>query len=97
MPDIDAEKAVARRLTEHLLAQNLKLRVWDGEEFTTTHPVDQIEVVMADLASTDLDRIYVYSPFDQRLGYVQLVWGNSPEELVQDYSLTLREILGEFA
>lgn len=92
-----AERGICREIFRNLLDAGFAVAVWNGEDYAQA-PTLSRDKLLAALAQTDGDDIEVYS-FDKQAktvesaGYVTLVWGNDPCELIADYSTNLEEIL----
>ena len=100
--ELDAERNAARKVIKALLNAGYTVGINDGEETTIKRSTDKTALYAA-LWTTDEDYIYAYNaeddfpfkgfPKGKRIGWVYLVYGNSPEELVSDYTTNLETIL----
>ena len=81
------EARVARKLVKALLARELSVSVYDGEEWTVKKSRSYRAIVDA-LATTGEDMLRVYAPTADRLGSFVLIYGNDPsgEELIADHT-----------
>lgn len=93
-----AERGIAREIFRNLLGAGYAVSVWNGEDYAQAPTLNR-DKLLAALAQTDGDDIEVYE-FDKKtkrlikiVGYVTLIWGNDPFELIADYSTNLEEIL----
>lgn len=102
---IAAEKTAALAVIKRGLAKNFAVVVSsEGEAHHEGGPTRDLAVITDALAATDVELVAFYQkpPQDPKWsarGSLLLVWGNSPEEVVADYSdnLYIREIVGELA
>lgn len=87
------EHKIAGAVVDALLAAKPfhHIAVWDGEGMAYSHATRDVATIMAALASTDHDRLYVYaSPCNvdteecAALGYVLLIYGNG-QGLISDW------------
>ena len=84
------EALVARALVKRILAAGYEIAVDDNGAIAQERTADETLILNA-LASTGEDYLYLYKPGVHpalRAGWVRLVWGNDPDELVCDYSAT---------
>lgn len=80
------EKAVANKLIKAALAAGYAISVNDGEAWPIKRSVEFKKISDA-LASTDQDTLLIHQgATGGGIGKIWLVWGNSPEELIADYS-----------
>lgn len=76
------EKKIATKLIEALLEAkpDTFLAVHDSEEFTRSLATRDVSQLLADMASTDMDKLYIVTRPElvhtDYLGWVLLVWGN---------------------
>ncbi len=82
---------VLRRLVKDLLAEGYALTVHDGEDETVRDSRDPT-AIMAALRTTDEDYL-IAKRGESQVGWVRLVYGNSPGEVICDYSLSLESAL----
>jgi hypothetical protein len=75
------ERRIASRLIETILKDGLNISVQDGEETTVSRSKDKAAIIAA-LATTDLDRLTVWSGAE-KVGCIWLVWGNE-DDLISD-------------
>ena len=78
------ERTVARKLVKALLAQGYELTVYDGGDDAAIRGSTSFKDVWEALGNTGMDAINVRSECVSA-GSGQVVWGNSPEELISDY------------
>jgi len=78
------ERQVAEKLVNMVLAKGYTISIFDGEEYRVSVCADR-ESILRFLQSTDEERLTIWFQ-GKRLGFVWLVWGNSPDELIADYS-----------
>ncbi|QNJ57435.1 hypothetical protein [Pseudomonas phage Waldo5] len=84
------ERRVLRKLLEAIRGSGYQFRINNGEDFECGHTQDP-QVGIDACMTTDEDHVVVYRirPDDgtlQRIGKFWLVYGNSPEEVIADYS-----------
>lgn len=89
---ISGERDIAHFVINNLIQNGYELRGWNGESGTTwtTNAPAILDYVM------DLDeaRIYVRNKETQEdKGFVFLVFGNSPEDLIADYAARIESLL----
>jgi hypothetical protein len=82
---IAKEKTAAGKVIDRALAKGYLISVNDGEEWVVKKSVKRKEIMDA-LQSTDSDLLKIRKPDGEKVGVIYLVWGNSPEEVVCDYS-----------
>ena len=75
------ERRIATRLIDTILGDDLNISVQDGEETTVSRSKDKAAIIAA-LASTDFDRLTVWSGAE-KVGCIWLVWGNE-DDLISD-------------
>jgi hypothetical protein len=80
-----AELIAAMRYINKALAKGYSISVNDGEEWTVKRSTDA-KVIRAALQSTDSDIIRMRNGAGETIGIIYFVWGNSPDEVVCDYS-----------
>lgn len=88
-----AERAAVRRVVRALLGAGLRISVNDGEAFPVKRSTSEREI-MAGCFSTGMDSLVCRNAEGVYQGSVLLVYGNSPEEVVCDYSVSLEAIVG---
>lgn len=85
------ERKIALAVVNALLSANPMhhIAVHDSEEFATSAASRDVDTIMAEMASTDQDRLFVFDRADmvagQARGWVLLVWGNG-DHLISDWS-----------
>lgn len=81
------EAKVVRNLIDVILGSGYLISVFDGEEFVVKRDSNK-DVILAALASTGEDIIYVRTRQGGRVGHLNLIWGNAEngEEVIADYS-----------
>ena len=83
------ESALANRIVAEILLAGFVISVFDGEAYPVKRSAKHLEIVSA-LGSAEADTLAIHDPLTgRREGSVLLVWGNSADELVCDYSTTL--------
>jgi len=80
-----AEKAVAGKIIDRALAKGYSISVNDGGAWVVKRSTKRKEIYDA-LASTDSDLLKIRDASGKNLGCIYLVWGNAPDELVNDYT-----------
>lgn len=78
------EQAVARRLVRALLAKGFSLTVYNGGDEAEIIRSTVFKDVVDAIGEADQDHIVVSDGLTVA-GSIDLVWGNSPDELVADY------------
>lgn len=89
---ISGERDIARFVINNLIQNGYELRGWDGESGTTwtTNAPAILDYVM----NLDVAHIYVrHKEMWGDNGFVFLVFGNSPQELIADYDLAIETAL----
>lgn len=81
------EKTATGRVIDRALAKGYLISVNDGEEWVVKKSSKRHEIMDA-LQSTDSDTLVIRKADGTRVGFVLLVWGNSPEEVVADFTDT---------
>jgi hypothetical protein len=86
------DKAGVKKVYKALTEAGMSIVVIDGagEEF---HNLTTEEQVISEVMSCD-DGYFVAYHDGERIGFVWFVYGNSPEEVVSDYSVSLDYLLG---
>jgi antitoxin (DNA-binding transcriptional repressor) of toxin-antitoxin stability system len=84
-----SDKAGIRQTIRVLRAAGWELdSVWDGEEsIPVTKEGEAIAAIMA------LDSAHLYVSKDDHEGFVYFVLGNEPDEVINDYTVTLMPVL----
>lgn len=90
---LELELRVLRKMCRSLCAAGYSLSVWDGEEWAIKRST-QPDIVLAELRATDEEQVRVREG-DKVIGTIYLVYGNSPWEVVSDYSTSLESALAE--
>lgn len=88
------ELKAARKIVNRAVNRGFRVSVWDGEAWAIRRCKSPDKLCKA-LASTDSDLLVLHSDDGKPIGSILLVWGNGPEELVCDYTLsaTIEEIV----
>jgi hypothetical protein len=79
------EGRMASALVRCLLAKGCLLSLSDGEEWVVNRSGNK-DKVMSAMFTTDEDKLLARDQNGKKLGFFWLVYGNSGEELVADYS-----------
>lgn len=82
---IRAEGTACAALIDAILAKGAMISVNDGEEWTVKGSTDKGEIIRA-LFTTDGDTIRARDAEKNKLGDFYLIYGNSGEEVIGDYS-----------
>ena len=85
MKTLAKEKAAAGKIIDRALAKGYLVSVNDGEEWVVKKSTKRKQIYDA-LASTDSDLLKIRNAAGESLGSIYLVWGNSAEELCNDYT-----------
>jgi hypothetical protein len=80
-----AEADAATFLIRLALANGYAVSVNDGEEFVIKRSTD-LHTILSAMCSTGVDFLLFRKKDGTKVGWMQLVWGNSAPELVADYS-----------
>jgi hypothetical protein len=80
-----AEANAARFLIRLALANGYAVSVNDGDEFVIKRSTD-LHTILSAMCSTGEDFLLFRKKDGTKVGWMQLVWGNSAPELVADYS-----------
>lgn len=84
LPEID--QRIITAMVDDVLAAGLSITVYDGEDYAIRRSADK-DAILASLAATDGDTLYFF-PKDggQRIGSVNLVYGNEPGVVISDHT-----------
>lgn len=83
----EAERAGLFKVLDHLDDHGWRpIELWDGEEWLTFGPGVTLQAKVKEAAQTDMATLRLRHD-DGRTGSIGLVWGNSPIELIADYTL----------
>ncbi|RUW81543.1 hypothetical protein [Mesorhizobium sp. M2A.F.Ca.ET.067.02.1.1] len=82
---IRAERRIARALVKACLDRGHLISVNDGEDWVVKRSDDKAAIMLA-LFSTDEDAIHLRSPTGDKLGWFQLIYGNSGYDVVSDHA-----------
>lgn len=78
------EAAVVKQIVNRAVVLGFDVEVFDGEEtFPKTHDT---KIIIDNMMNTDEDVIKIYFTDGKCAGAIQFVYGNSPEEVVCDYT-----------
>lgn len=91
----NGEARIVRKLIKAILARNLDVSVFDGEETTLERSVN-MAAILAAMATTDSDTLTIRDESGKRVAWFMLVYGNEPDgsELIADYSVMMAERRG---
>lgn len=84
------ERLIVKQVVADLLKAGYTISVQDGEEITLKQSTDR-KAIMAALATTGEDRLFVYKP-NCKASFVYLIWGNGCD-LIADYGVSLESVL----
>jgi hypothetical protein len=84
------EMQVIRKTVKVLLDAGFALTVYNGEEETVVESTKLTEIASA-LRTTDEDWLYTHK--DGKKSFVRFVYGNDPWEVINDYGMSLDEVL----
>lgn len=86
-PDqFEQEKAGLLKVLQHLDDHGWRpIELWDTEEWLTFGPGVTMQAKVKEAAQTDMATLRLRHD-DGRIGSIGLVWGNSPIELIADYT-----------
>jgi hypothetical protein len=83
----EAERAGLFKVLEHLSGQGWQpIELWDTEEWLVFGDGVPLQAKVKEAAQTDMATLRLRHD-DGRIGSIGLVWGNSPLELIADYTL----------
>lgn len=77
-----AEKKIVRSLANEMLAFGYKVSVWDGEAEIPCATAEGVEKEVFGVDESDIK----FRREDGKRGWVRIVLGNGPEDLISDYS-----------
>lgn len=89
-----AEQTKARKLVLHLLKNGYRVTVWNGGDEPEISKADKFTDIINAMGESDEDRLNL-SLDGMGMGSVLLVYGNSGEELIADYSMSLKDLIKE--
>ena len=78
------EARIAKRLVVAALARDWSVSVNDGEEIVVSKSTEKADIFEG-MNSTDADVLIFHAKDGERIGWVQLIWGND-EDLISDAS-----------
>ena len=78
------EEKMATALVDHCLAQGWTISVHDGEASVVMRSTDR-DKILGEMFATDEDILSIRDR-DTRLGWFQLIYGNSAYDVVSDFS-----------
>ena len=86
------ERLIAHDLINAIVGSDCNVSIWDGEEYAVKYSTD-VEEILSAMSHTGEDNLQIYDaamvfPRDRETayeGFVYLVYGNEPENLVADY------------
>jgi len=86
------ERLIAHDLANAIVGADCNVSIWDGEEYAIKHSTD-VEKILGAMSHTGEDNLQIYDaamvfPRDRETayeGFIYLVYGNEPENLVADY------------
>lgn len=82
-----------RKIVMAAIANGLSVGVNDGEETVLTHSKN-VPTIMRALFSTDEDYLLFYKENEKgHFAWVRLIYGNGPDEVVNDYSTNIEYIM----
>jgi len=79
------ERFVVKQIVGRALDKGYLLSVYDGEEYPLRSS-DDAEAVMAQLGHCDDEWLWVENEDTRKVGFIYLVYGNDPDEVVADCS-----------
>jgi hypothetical protein len=84
---LELELSIVRQIVGSALAQRYSISVHDGQGITVSYSTSEREV-MAAVRSVDEDHLIFFARDGRRVGYVVLVYGNDPWEVVADHTVS---------
>jgi hypothetical protein len=91
-PKTAAERGIAREVIRCLVDAGYTVSVFDGEDYPVRKSTSKRAIFDA-LAQTDNDKLVARDKDGKKVGWVWLVYGNEPCELIADYTLNLEEVI----
>jgi hypothetical protein len=87
------ERLIVKQCIEELLSHGYTLSVNDGEKTTLAWCISR-DTVFEAMDTTEEDYLYVHRPDEiEIMGWVRFIYGNAPEEVINDYSTNLEPFL----
>lgn len=83
--NIAMTKRVVSYLVKAILAKGCSISVYNGEAFETSYSTDHNHIIK-NIWATDIDELYIYDANGVNVGWFFIVYGNDPEDLINDYS-----------
>lgn len=81
------EMAVARLLIDRCIDAGWMVSLFDGEEWALRGERDAAKII-SELGATCEEQIVLHEPSTKKkVGWVLLVWGNFPSELIADHTV----------
>lgn len=93
-----SDQDIVRKLLKALLKAGYAINVNNGgEEKELSAPTADFKLAWGIVGEADRDEIYVYPLAGEKsrrpFGWIHLVYGNGPGELISDYSVSLEDVL----
>jgi hypothetical protein len=82
------EMEVVTQVIDSALHEGWSISVFDGEGWTVERSRDRAAIIAA-LRTTDEDQLQFHNEQGEHRGWVRLIYGNLPWEVVNDYSTRL--------
>ncbi len=79
------EREIVRSILTGIVSEGYVFSIFDGGEWVVRRSSD-IETGLKAMFSTDGDEISVRTPAGERVGTINLIYGNAPWEVVQDHT-----------
>ena len=89
---IAGELAVLKKVVKAAIKNGWTVSLNDGEEWTVKRSRDANEVIDAAM-TTDEDYLRFRDADGNNMGAVYFVYGNSPDEVINDYSVSLESFI----
>lgn len=88
------EREIATAAVKGLVQAGYQISVFDGEEIVNS-PSNDVDSIMEDMFSTDIDQLEVYrvDDYDNRAGWVLFVYGNDGWDVMCDHTTNLEPAL----
>lgn len=86
------EKEIVRSAIVELTTAGFFLKVYDGEDFVTPVPTNNVDEIFASMFTTDEDSLLVFSHptnTESRIGWISFIYGNEGWDVIHDYTVNL--------
>lgn len=80
-----AEEKIVAQLIRQIIQDGYFISLFDGEEYPVEHNRDEV-LILNSIGATDADQIWIERSNHSIVGWIYLVYGNEPEEVICDYT-----------